>query len=420
MSATSSDIPFILGVLLLVSLWAIVAAVKNLLYICGPNEVLVFSGGNSVVGGNAVGYRIVKGGMSLRRPLVERVERMDLTNMTVEVSVVGAYSKGGIPLAVQGVANLKVAGHQPLLHNALVRFTGRTRGEIIAIAKNTLEGNLRGVLSQLTPEEVNEDKLAFAEKLLEEAESDLATIGLVLDQLKIQNVSDNVGYLDSIGRIQSADLQKRARIAEANAQANAIKRDAENRMNARIAEAEAKIKIVRAQTERRIADAVTGREAVVAEQVGQVKAAIARANAELEVQQARVEQVRRRLAADVIAPAEAGMQQEKSEAKASAAKIFEDGKATAAVLEEMIATWQSGGEAARDIFLMQKLQAVMSSLVDTIQNVQVDKLTILPGSDGRVADSVRLVEELKAGVDVDIPALLKSFASRGAVSPSAE
>lgn len=419
MSATSSDIPFILGALLLVSVWAIVAAVRNLLYICGPNEVLVFAGGKSTVGGKPVGYRIVKGGMSLRRPLVERVERMDLTNMTVEVSVVGAYSKGGIPLAVQGVANLKVAGHQPLLHNALVRFTGRTRGEIIAIAKNTLEGNLRGVLSQLTPEEVNEDKLAFAEKLLEEAESDLATIGLVLDQLKIQNVSDNVGYLDSIGRIQSADLQKRARIAEANAQANAIKRDAENRMNARIAEAEAKIKIVRAQTERRIADALTGREAVVAEQVGQVKAAIARANAELEVQQARVEQVRRQLAADVIAPAEAGMQQEKSEAKASAAKIFEDGKATAAVLDEMIATWQSGGTAARDIFLMQKLQAVMSSLVDTIQNVQVDKLTILPGSDGRVADSVRLVEELKAGVDVDIPELLKSFASRGASGSTA-
>ena len=418
MIAASSDIPFILGGLLLVSVWAIVAAVRNLLYICGPNEVLIFAGGKSIVGGNPVGYRIVKGGMSLRRPLVERVERMDLTNMTVEVSVVGAYSKGGIPLAVQGVANLKVAGHQPLLHNALVRFTGRTRGEIIAIAKNTLEGNLRGVLSQLTPEEVNEDKLAFAEKLLDEAESDLATIGLVLDQLKIQNVSDNVGYLDSIGRIQSADLQKRARTAEANAEADALKRDAENRMDARIAEAEAKIKIVRAQTARRVADALTGREAVIAEQVGQVKAAIARATAELEVQQARVEQVRRRLEADVIAPAEAGMQQEKSEAKASAAKIYEDGKATAAVLEEMIATWQAGGDAARDIFLMQKLQAVMSSLVNTIQNVQVDKLTILPGTDGRSADAVRLVEELKASVDVDIPALLKSFASRGGSLPA--
>jgi flotillin len=416
MIAAATEVPMILGAILIFSVWSIFAAIKNLLHICGPNEVLIFAGGSSVVANRKVGYRIVKGGMSLRRPLMERVERMDLTNMTVEVSVVGAYSKGGIPLAVQGVANLKVAGHQPLLHNALVRFTGRSRGEIITIAKNTLEGNLRGVLSQLTPEEVNEDKLAFSEKLLEEAEIDLSQIGLVLDQLKVQNVSDNVGYLDSIGRIQSADLQKRARIAEANATAKAIKRDAENRMNARIAEAVANIKIAIAQTERRVADAVTGREAVIAEQVGQVKAAIAKATGELEVQKARIEQVRLRLEADVIAPAEAGMLSNQAEAKASAAKIFEDGRATAAVLDEMITTWQAGGNAARDIFLMQKLQAVMSSLVNTIQNVQVDKLTILPTGNGRVSDTVRLVEELKAGVDVDVPTLLKSFANKGALA----
>jgi flotillin len=136
----------------------------------------------------------------------------------------------------------------------------------------------------------------------------------------------------------------------------------------------------------------------------------------LEVQKARIEQVRLRLEADIIAPAEAGMLSDQAEAKASAAKIFEDGRATAAVLDEMITTWQAGGNAARDIFLMQKLQAVMSSLVNTIQNVQVDKLTILPTGNGRVSDTVRLVEELKAGVDVDVPTLLKSFANKGALA----
>jgi flotillin len=120
------------------------------------------------------------------------------------------------------------------------------------------------------------------------------------------------------------------------------------------------------------------------------------------------------LAADVIAPAEAGMLSDQADAKASAAKVYEDGRATAVVLEEMITTWQAGGSAARDIFLMQKLQVVMASLVDTIQDVQVDKLTILPTGNGRVSDSVRLVEELKAGVDVDLPALLKSFVSKEA------
>ncbi len=399
---------------------AFLLTVKNLLFICGPNEVLIFNGSRSKVEGKQVGYRIVKGGMSLRKPLFERVSRMDLTNMTVDVSVTGAYSRGGIPLSVQGVANLKVAGHQPLLHNALVRFQDRSRREIIKIAKDTLEGNLRGVLSQLTPEEVNEDKSAFAEQLLQEAEEDLAGLGLVLDQLKVQNVADNVGYLDSIGRRQSAELQRRARIAEAEAKAESVMRDAENRRAARIAEAEAEIEIARAQTHKRVTDAQTRRHALVAEETGQVKAAIARANSELKVQNARIEQVQRKLAADVLAPAEAAMEASISDAKGNAAKITEDGKATALVLEEMIATWKSGGEAARDIFLMQKLQTVMTSLVNTIQDIEVDSLTLLPDSGGRAAEAVKLVEELKAGIGVDLPEILHGLTGRSETLPSLE
>lgn len=383
--------------------------VNNLLYICGPNEVLVFSGGTSTVNDSRVGYRIVKGGMSLRKPLFERVSRMDLTNMTVEVTVQNAYSRGGIPLTVSGVANLKVAGHQPLLHNALVRFEGSSRAEIIQIAKDTLEGNLRGVLAKLTPEEVNDDKLAFAEQLLDEAETDLAAIGLTLDQLKIQNVSDEANYLDSIGRRQTAEIQRRARTAEANNQAESVIQDAENRKAARLIEAEAQIKIAQAKTAKRIADAESMREALVAEEVGQVKAAVARAEAALRVQQARVEQVRLQLEADVLEPAKADMEAAQSNAKGVSSKIIEDGKATADVLEEMIQTWKLGDEAAREIFLMQKLQTVMATLVDTIQDVRVDRLIILPDGNSTASKSVRLVEELKAGIGVDIPDLIQQM-----------
>ena len=70
-------------------------------------------------------------------------------------------------------------------------------------------------MSQLTPEEVNQDKIQFAGKLLEEAEVDLGRLGLSLDTLKIQNVSDERGFLDSIGRIQTAEVIKTARISEA-------------------------------------------------------------------------------------------------------------------------------------------------------------------------------------------------------------
>ena len=79
------------------------------------------------------------------------------------------------------------------------------------------KGGLRAVAT-LTPEQVNQDKEAFAGKLTEEAEHDLNRIGLVLDTLKIQNVSDDVGYLNAIGRMRSAHIRRDAAIAEDLAQ----------------------------------------------------------------------------------------------------------------------------------------------------------------------------------------------------------
>ena len=391
-----------------------VLAARNLIHICGPNEALVFSGGTHRIQGRKRGYRVIRGGRGILIPLFETVDRIDLTNMIIEVSVTNAYSKGGIPLTVQGVANLKVASHEPALGNAIERFLTMDRAHIVRIAKETLEGNLRGVLSQLTPEEVNEDKIAFAEKLLDEAEQDLGKLGLSLDTLKIQNVADDVGYLDSIGRKQSAEVVKRARIAEAEARAVSATREAEQDQAARLAAIEAEKRVITAQTERRVKDAQTRRVAMIAEEQGQVKALIARARADLKVQEARVEQVRRRLEADVLAPAEAEMQRKQAEAKGNSARIVEDGKATVAVLNEMIATWKAGGDNARDIFLMQKLQNLMSSLVGTIEDVKVDKVTVLPSgqTDGTSVKAVRMVEELKGALGVDLPRLLESAAGR--------
>lgn len=401
---------FVVGGFLVIGL----IAAWRLIYICGPNEVLVFSGfTRTVEGGRTVGYRTIKGGRAFRWPLLETVDRMDLTNMIIEVSVSNAYSRGGIPLNVQGVANVKIAGHEPVLDNAIERFLGFKREEIITVAKDTLEGNLRGVLSQLTPEQVNEDKIAFAEKLLEEAEHDLTRLGLVLDTLKIQNVSDDKGYLNSIGRAKSAELVTRSMIAEANSKAKAVIQDASNRERARISALESEMEIARAETERRIADAISRREALIAEEVGKVRALVADVEGQVKVQTARVEQVRRQLEADVIAPAQAAMERDLAEAKGNAAKIVEDGKATVQVLDQMIATWKQAGPSARDIFLMQKLQATLGQLVGTIEAVKVDKLTVLP-PDAQVSarNLVTVVEELKGALGVDLPRVIEAAAQR--------
>ena len=137
-------------------------------------------------------------------------------------------------------------------------------------------------------------------------------------------------------------------------------------------------KIITAEANRKIQDARTKADALVAEQRGKIQAQIARARADIEVQKARVEQVRQQLKANEIAPAQAEMEANVEQAKGNAAKIIEDGKATVAVLNEMIATWQQGGDLARDIFLMQKLQSVMEALVSSIEEVALDKIATYP------------------------------------------
>ncbi len=395
---------------------AIVLLIKNVLYVCQPNEVLVFSGRARQSDGRTVGYRIIKGGRTLRVPLLETVDRMDLTNMIIELTVRNAYSRGGIPLTVQGVANIKVPGEEPLIHASLERFLGKSRAEIMKVARETLEGNLRGVLATLTPEQVNQDKEAFAQKLTEEAEHDMTNIGLVLDTLKIQNVTDDVGYLDSIGRMRSADIRRAAQIAEAVAKAEAEEQKWLNTKEGELAKLEAMIQVAIKDNERRIAELKTRREAMIAEEQAEVLAAISQSRAEIDMQKARIEQMKRKLQADVLEPAEAGRKRAEQEAKAEAAKIIEQGRATAEVLSNLARTYRASGTSGRDALLMQKLVPLLRSVSGTIGELHVDKLTII-GKNGHTngdagpdlaTSLMRTNEQIKAATGVDLPAVIKS------------
>jgi flotillin len=413
------------GVILLAVLM-LVALVRRILYICQPNEVLIFTGGRQrLEDGSYIGYKTIKGGRKLRVPLFERVDQMDLTNMTIEVSVRGAFSKGGIPLTVMGVANVKIAGEPPVLYNAIQRLLGKRREDMMAVAKDTLEGNLRGVLAKMTPEEVNEDKIKFGQLLLEEAEHDLTKLGLELNTLKIQNVTDEVGYLDSIGRIMSAEIKRNALVAEARARALSTVRDAENRQDTELARIDAEIRTARAETERRIADALTKKDAMVAESRGQIVAAVAQATAQIDVQTARVEQVRRQLQADVIAPAQAACSAAEAKAKGEASRYVEQGRAQATALGETIAAWRQAGGNARDVFLMQKLGGLMHTVLGTIENVNINRLTMLgvpADGDGGVPFATKalvMAEQLKATLGIDVIEAVKAKLGPAGVVPAA-
>ncbi|MBD1868118.1 flotillin family protein [Cyanobacteria bacterium FACHB-471] len=386
---------------------------RNLYYICQPSEILIFAGSRRTLSnGRKVGYRLVKGGSSVRVPLLERAFRMDLTNLIIDLRVISAYSKGGIPLTVEGVANIKIAGEEPTIHNAIERLLGKSQKEIMQMAKETLEGNLRGVLASLTPEQINEDKSAFARSLLEEAEDDLEKLGLVLDNLQIQNISDDVQYLNSIGRKQRADLLRDARIAEAQAQAESAIRTAANQQTTSLKQIETKIEIAKAEADQRIQDALTKRTAVIAEAEGEIAAIVARTQANVAVQTERIKQVEQQLQADVVAPAEAECKRAIAQAKGNASRIIEDGKAQALGTKRLTESWKAAGPNAREIFLFQKLEVLLKTLTSTVPDIDVQNVSVIDTANGGTATQVAsFLEQLRQSSGIDVAGMTRRFAN---------
>jgi len=403
----------VLGAVLAFAILVILLSVRSLIIICPPNRVAVISGrSRQLSDGRTVGYRSIRGGRTLRVPLLERVAWMELNTIPIEVSVQNAYSAGAIPLNVQGIANVKVSSVEGLLQNSVERFLEVPQGEIAAIAKETLEANLRGVLATLTPEEVNEDRLKFAQTLMDEADDDMKTLGLELDVLKIQNVTDEVGYLDAVGRRQTAEVLKEARVAEAMRRAEAEESEAKARQRGEIATAQAELMIVEEQNALRVRQAQLEALAGAAEAEAKVAGEKARVVAEQTLEAERVKLETRRLEADVVAPARADLEAKQLEAKAGAAKVIEEGNAQVEVFRRLVEQYHAAGEDAQQIFVLRMLPEIIDSVVSTVSSVDIEKVSIIdsggqgsgvPGFMQQLPGSViSLVEQLETALGVDL------------------
>ncbi len=413
---------FAVGLTGAAGLWAFVVLLRQLYYICQPSEVLIFAGlGKTTGDGRKVGYRTVRGGSALRIPVLEEVMRLDLSNMIIELRVENAYSKGGIPLNVAGVANIKISGDEPGIHNAIERLIGKSQDDIRHIAKETLEGNLRGVMASLTPEQLNEDKITFARTLLEEAEDDLQKLGLVLDTLQIQNISDDVRYLDSIGRKQLVELKRDSRIAEAEATSQSAVKQAENARITSLRRLDKELAIATANAQKRIKDALTRRDALVAEVDAQVGAELARAEAELPVQEERIKQVMQQLEADVIAPAESECETMMADAKGAAASIVEQGRSQAEGLQELVTSLKRSGSDAKRLFLLQKLEPLLTMLSDTVQPIEVEEVSLIGERDGQMNLSIAtLLRQLQDSTGLRLPNAIEKASIDQPSTPGAE
>ena len=212
---------------LLVAVIIIAAIFANRYEKVGPNEVLVISGRKRRVvdpDGKTrdVGFRIVKGGGVFVWPIFERQDKLSLELLTIDVQTPEVYTSKGVPVKVDGVAQIKIKGDDVSIATAAEQFLSKTTDEIKNVATQTMEGHLRAILGTMTVEEIYQNRDAFASRVQEVAAGDMANMGLGIVSFTIRDIRDTQGYLDALGKPRIAQVKRDAQIAQAEADRDAM------------------------------------------------------------------------------------------------------------------------------------------------------------------------------------------------------
>ena len=410
----------------------------------GRKHTLVDEKGNKSI----VGFRVVRGGAALRVPVLEQVEYLSLNVISIPLKISRAYTKEGVPVTVEAVANVKIAGDDMSLRSAAERFLGMGTDKIKEVIFQTLEGHLRAILGTLTVEEINADRQAFAQKMTDEAAVDLKKMGVNIDILTIQQISDEQGYLDALGKKRTAEVKRDAAIGEAQALRDAMIKSALADQEGKTKRYEADVAIAQSlrdkETKQAEFDAAVMGKKAESEQAGPLATAVARQR--VTEQETRIEQVRKQqevlvqeqeaarkekeLQATVVKPAEAerqaailraeGLKQAtiiKAEAtqkelefegageaakiekvgRAEAAKVLAVGEAEAEVIKKKLLAEAEGLQRKAEAWKNFNEAAILNMVVDKMpemanafatQLAGIDKINIIEMGDGAAAGGV--------------------------------
>ncbi len=396
----------------------LIAFIKTNVVICRPNEIVIISGRQRKgPDGQKLGYRILRGGRGFKWPFIESVSRLSLNTRTIKINLSKVLCQGMIPVEIEGRANIKLAGRsEEGMENAIERFLGKSEDNIDKTAQQVIEGNLRGILASYSPENANTKRIEVMRTTLQEARTELRNLGLVLDSFQILSITDEHGHLEAIGRKRNAEVIRDARIAEAIAEAEARQVSAEQKRLGRQAEISSELDIVKKENDLSVTRFNLQGEENKANQKAVIAGEIAKTQEKIELENLRVQLSARKQEAETIIPAKAKMEAMEMDAQGTAARILEDGKATAKAIELMLEQWQDGQ--AQDLFMIRMLPELFDKATRVISdNLHIEKLTILDGAEGGegmpnyvknlTGSAVTLIEQLKNATGVDLTDLAK-------------
>ena len=391
--------------------------------------------------------KIIIGKSSIKIPFLERLDKLSLKLIPIDVKTEAAVPTADyINIQVDAAVNVKVSSEPEKLKQAAENFLNQNTQYIAQVAREVLEGNMREIVGRMRLEEMVSDRQKFADLVKENAEPDLAAMGLDVVSFNVQNFTDSNGVIDDLGIDNISQIKKKAAIAKAEAEKEiaVAKAEADRQSNdARInSEREIAIKTIEvtaananiakeerlvllkqreAETMEKSLDAQVKKKAEAEKFERQQKA-----EAELFERQKEAEAKKfetEKAAEAQRAKAEADLFSKEQEAKgirmvgeAEAEAIRAKGVAEAEAMEKRAQAYQKYNNAAMAEMLIKVLPDIAGKIAEPL--TQIDKITIIGGSDGsngvdQVAGNVpavmtKLFETMKETVGIDLAEVVKA------------
>jgi flotillin len=416
----------------------------------GPNEAIIrfgFGGPKVIIGHGALIY-----------PMVQHTRTLSLELMSFDVAPSqDLYTKQGVAVTVEAVAQIKVRSDMESIMTAAEQFLSKTPGERDGLIRLVMEGHLRGIIGQLTVEQIVKEPEMVGERMRATCAEDMSKMGLVVVSFTIKEVRDKNEYITNMGLPDIARIRRDAQIAMAEAERDTAIRRAIALREAAVAKSSADQERVLAETmslgkqaeaqrdldvqkalftetaQRQQAQADKAYELqtnvmqqkVVAEQVkvqqiekeAQVKvqeAEILRNEKELiatvlkksEIEKQRIENMANAERARIVAEAEGKAQAIRTQGEAEASIIFQKGEAEAKAMNIKAEAYQEWSQAAVVDKLITNMADVVRAMSEPLS--KVDKITIVSTGDGKGVGAHKLTGEMTE-IAAQVPALFEAL-----------
>lgn len=249
------DMPMIIGICV-----ASVVVLLFLIFLAGyvkasPDTAIIISGLRK-------NPKVLIGKAGIKIPFLERKDELNLQLIPIDVKTSNAVPTADyININVDATVNVKISDNEERLKLAAQNFLNKNAEYIGRVAREVLEGNVREIVGKMALEEMVSDRQKFAFLVKENAEPDLAAMGLDIISFNVQNFVDGNGVIENLGVDNIVKIQKNAAISRAESEKEIAKAQANAKREANEAEVNAESEIAKKQNELAIQKAELKREA---------------------------------------------------------------------------------------------------------------------------------------------------------------